>query len=100
VRGYLSVSGWKAYQTSGRLLEYDLSVGLQESSQLPHALFTPTTNADAGHDMPIDCADAAALIGRELFIRYERSAYNDRRWVADLLKRPISFWPILNLSLA
>jgi phosphoribosylaminoimidazole-succinocarboxamide synthase len=67
VRGYLSGSGWKGYQSSGRLFEYNLPTGLQESAQLPQALFTPTTKADAGHDMPIDCADAAELIGAELF---------------------------------
>ena len=63
VRGYLSGSGWKAYQESGKLFEYDLPDNLRESSQLPKPLFTPTTKAASGHDMPIDCNDAAKLIG-------------------------------------
>lgn len=67
VRGYLSGSGWKDYQQNGRLFEYELPLGLQESSQLPKPVFTPTTKAASGHDMPIDCADAAKLIGEELF---------------------------------
>ena len=67
VRGYLSGSGWKSYQQNGRLFEYELLPGLQESSQLPQPLFTPTTKAASGHDMPIDCADAAKLIGEGLF---------------------------------
>lgn len=69
VRGYLSGSGWKAYAQTGRLFEYSLPNDLQESSQLPEALFTPTTKAASGHDMPIDCADAAKLIGETLFER-------------------------------
>ncbi len=69
VRGYLSGSGWKAYKQSGKLFEYDLPGDLQESSQLPKPLFTPTTKAASGHDMPIDCADAAKLIGVDLFQR-------------------------------
>ncbi len=69
VRGYLSGSGWKSYCESGRLFEYELPVGLQESSALPQALFTPTTKAASGHDMPIDCRDAAQLIGESLFQR-------------------------------
>jgi phosphoribosylaminoimidazole-succinocarboxamide synthase len=69
VRGYLSGSGWKAYQASGKLFEYELPGDLQESSRLPQALFTPTTKAASGHDMPIDCADAAKLIGEALFQR-------------------------------
>jgi len=67
VRGYLSGSGWKAYRDSGRLFEYELPAGLQESSQLPKPLFTPTTKVASGHDMPIDCPDAAKLIGEALF---------------------------------
>ena len=69
VRGYLSGSGWKAYQQSGKLFEYDLPEDLLESSQLPNPLFTPTTKAASGHDMPVDCIDAAKLIGEDLFQR-------------------------------
>ena len=69
VRGYLSGSGWKDYREHGKLFEYELPAGLLESSQLPEPLFTPTTKAASGHDMPIDCADAADLIGESLFRR-------------------------------
>ena len=69
VRGYLSGSGWKAYKKTGKLFEYPLPGDLQESSVLPEPLFTPTTKAKDGHDMPIDCADAGKLIGQELFER-------------------------------
>lgn len=69
VRGYLSGSGWKAYKQTGKLFEYDLPKDLQESSQLPKPVFTPTTKAASGHDMPINCADAALLIGADLFQR-------------------------------
>lgn len=71
VRGYLSGSGWKDYRDNGKLFEYELPDGLLESSQLPKPLFTPTTKAASGHDMPIDCADAAKLIGEELFRRVQ-----------------------------
>lgn len=69
VRGYLSGSGWKDYRDRGRLFEYALPPGLVESSPLPKPLFTPTTKAASGHDMPINCAAAAALIGQDLFRR-------------------------------
>jgi len=69
VRGYLSGSGWKAYQQTGRLFEYSLPGDLLESSQLPKPVFTATTKASSGHDMPINCADAAKLIGETLFQR-------------------------------
>lgn len=66
VRGYLSGSGWKVYQQTGSLFEYALPGDLQESSQLAEPLFTPSTKANDGHDMPISCIDAGDLIGREL----------------------------------
>ena len=69
VRGYLSGSGWKAYQKNGKLFEYSLPKGLLESSPLPTPMFTPTTKATSGHDMPIDCASAGKLIGETLFQR-------------------------------
>ncbi len=69
VRGYLSGSGWKVYQKTGKLFEYELSDDYLESSQLPEPLFTPTTKANDGHDMSISCADAGKQIGQELFKR-------------------------------
>jgi phosphoribosylaminoimidazole-succinocarboxamide synthase len=69
VRGYLSGSGWKDYRATGSLFEYELPAGLVESSRLPEPLFTPTTKAASGHDMPINCPDAGKLIGEELFQR-------------------------------
>lgn len=67
VRGYLSGSGWKVYNASGKLFEHALPGGLEESSPLPEPLFTPTTKAASGHDMPIDGVEAAELIGSECF---------------------------------
>ena len=67
VRGYLSGSGWKSYEQSGKLFEYELPQNLVESSRLKIPLFTPTTKAATGHDMPVDCIEAAKLIGSELF---------------------------------
>jgi len=69
VRGYLSGSGWKAYRRTGRLFEYEMPAGLVESDRLPEALFTPTTKAADGHDLPISCREAADLIGKERFER-------------------------------
>jgi phosphoribosylaminoimidazole-succinocarboxamide synthase len=67
VRGYLSGSGWKSYEQSGKLFEYELPQNLVESSRLKIPLFTATTKAATGHDMPVDCIEAAKLIGSELF---------------------------------
>jgi phosphoribosylaminoimidazole-succinocarboxamide synthase len=65
-RGYLSGSGWKEYQQRGSVCGVMLPPGLVESDRLPEAIFTPTTKAAEGHDMPLTLDETAALIGRGL----------------------------------
>jgi phosphoribosylaminoimidazole-succinocarboxamide synthase len=70
VRGYLSGSGWKDYQATGRVSGIELPPGLRESEQLPEPIFTPSTKAEEGHDEAIDFEQAAELAGsRELAAR-------------------------------
>jgi phosphoribosylaminoimidazole-succinocarboxamide synthase len=70
VRGYITGSGWKDYQATGRVSGIELPPGLRESEQLPTPIFTPSTKADVGHDEAIDFEQAAELVGdRELMAR-------------------------------
>jgi phosphoribosylaminoimidazole-succinocarboxamide synthase len=66
VRGYLSGSGWKEYQSIGEVCGIRLPTGLRESDKLPEPIFTPATKATSGHDENISFAQAAALIGKPL----------------------------------
>ncbi|HXM95007.1 MAG TPA: phosphoribosylaminoimidazolesuccinocarboxamide synthase [Candidatus Dormibacteraeota bacterium] len=66
VRGYVSGSGWKDYQASGKICGIALPAGLQESERLPQPIFTPATKAATGHDENISFDQAAALIGKDL----------------------------------
>jgi phosphoribosylaminoimidazole-succinocarboxamide synthase len=63
VRGYITGSGWKDYQSSGSVSGIALPAGLRESEQLPEPIFTPSTKADVGHDEAIDFEQAAELVG-------------------------------------
>ena len=67
VRGYLTGSAWKEYRTSGTMHGTPLPEGLQESSQLPEPVFTPSTKAEVGdHDINVSFDEAAALVGAAL----------------------------------
>ena len=67
VRGYITGSGWKDYQATGKVSGIELPAGLRESEQLPTPIFTPSTKAEDGHDEAIDFEQAAEIIGdREL----------------------------------
>jgi phosphoribosylaminoimidazole-succinocarboxamide synthase len=66
VRGYLSGSGWKEYQATGKVCGIALPSGLRESDRLPEPIFTPATKATTGHDENISFERAAGLIGAPL----------------------------------
>ncbi|MFC1910667.1 phosphoribosylaminoimidazolesuccinocarboxamide synthase [Chloroflexota bacterium] len=66
VRGYISGSAWKEYQKSGTVGGMAVPAGLKESQELPEPLFTPTTKADNGHDLPISFEEMKSTVGDEL----------------------------------
>jgi phosphoribosylaminoimidazole-succinocarboxamide synthase len=68
-RGYLSGSGWAQYREMGSVCGLPLPAGLVESDRLPEPLFTPTTKATAGHDLPLTPLEAIELVGRGLYER-------------------------------
>src|SRR6478736_4605825 len=65
-RGYLSGSGWKEYQKTGKVCGVQLPAGLRESDRLPEPIFTPATKEESGHDINISEDEAAKIIGRPL----------------------------------
>ena len=71
-RGYLSGSGLKDYQRTGAVCGVALPPGLQDSSRLPQAIFTPATKAESGHDENITEAQAGAIVGPDLIGRLRR----------------------------
>lgn len=66
VRGYLSGSGWKEYQQTGKVCGIELPKGLRESDKLPEPIFTPATKALSGHDENISFEEMCKRTGREL----------------------------------
>lgn len=90
VRGYLSGSGWKSYQKSGKVCGIALRAGLKESSKLDEPIFTPTTKAEQGHDFDITYGQMAGLVGKDIAdelrersikIYEEASAYASQRGI-------------------
>ncbi len=67
VRGYLSGSGWRDYQATGRTSGIELPPGLEQASKLPETIFTPASKAEAGeHDENISYDEVVDLIGKNL----------------------------------
>ncbi|PIE69055.1 MAG: phosphoribosylaminoimidazolesuccinocarboxamide synthase [Deltaproteobacteria bacterium] len=75
VRGYITGSGWKDYQRSGKVCGYELPSDLKESQNLPKPLFTPSTKAQLGeHDENITMGEARELTGEGLVKKVEEVA--------------------------
>lgn len=54
IRGYLAGSAWRDYAAGARsICGVKLPEGLKENQRLPHPIITPTTKAEAGHDLNI-----------------------------------------------
>ena len=68
-RGYLSGSGWKEYQQTGKVCGVELPEGLRESDRLPQPIFTPATMAETGQDVNITEEEAGRIVGHDLVKR-------------------------------
>jgi phosphoribosylaminoimidazole-succinocarboxamide synthase len=66
LRGYLSGSAWQEYQKSGTVFGQKVPSGMRESQELPEVLFTPSTKAEAGHDMPMTMDEVKNMIGESV----------------------------------
>jgi phosphoribosylaminoimidazole-succinocarboxamide synthase len=67
VRGFLFGHGWKEYTERGTVGGFPMPTGLQQAERLPEPLFTPTTKADEGHDLPLTASEAAELVGDSVY---------------------------------
>lgn len=70
VRGYLAGSVEKAYARDGAIQGVALPAGIPIGGRFPAPIFTPTTKAAAGHDLPLTwdelCAQQGEALAREL----------------------------------
>lgn len=86
VRGYLSGSGWKEYQSSGTVCGINLPAGLVESSRLDEPVFTPSTKAEEGHDINIGFDEMARIVGKDTAEQAKSTAlkvYTKAREIAE-----------------
>jgi phosphoribosylaminoimidazole-succinocarboxamide synthase len=82
-RGYLSGSGWAQYRETSSVCGVALPPGLVESDRLPEPIFTPTTKAESGHDLPLEPDEAVDLVGRGLFERLKELTLGIYERLAD-----------------
>ena len=83
VRGYLAGSGWKEYKKSQSVCGVALPPGLQESSELPEPIFTPSTKAEEGHDENISFEQAEKIVGVDIARKVRDASIKLYSWARD-----------------
>ncbi|MEO8145421.1 MAG: phosphoribosylaminoimidazolesuccinocarboxamide synthase, partial [Betaproteobacteria bacterium] len=66
VRGYIIGSGWKDYQSTGKICGIALPKGLKQAQKLPEPIFTPATKAESGHDENISFERMCEIVGKDV----------------------------------
>lgn len=78
IRGYLTGSAWREYQSGVRTLcGVALPDGMKENEKFPKPIITPTTKADEGHDENIsrDEIIAQGLVSEKEYEQLEKYTY-------------------------
>ncbi len=101
VRGYIIGGGWKEYQETGSVSGIKLPAGLKLAEKLPEPLFTPSTKATDGHDLPVSferacemVAEFAAEVGGDSAVAGAPGASDavGRAWMEEARERSIAIY--------
>jgi phosphoribosylaminoimidazole-succinocarboxamide synthase len=96
VRGYISGSLWKEYKSkmayegksqSIELYGIQLPSNLTESQRLPYPIFTPTTKAEEGHDLPMTFEEVKQMVGDDLALELRGKSIQVYKKAADFAER-------------
>ena len=76
IRGYLTGSAWRDYSSGKAVSGVELPSGMKMSQKFDKPLFTPSTKASEGHDMPISKEEiiSQGIIDKELMEKIEKTA--------------------------
>ena len=83
VRGYMSGALWRHYSEGEPYCGHALPDGLSEADRLPEPIFTPTTKADEGHDLPLDREACVELCCEETALKIEYTALEIYKYAAE-----------------
>jgi phosphoribosylaminoimidazole-succinocarboxamide synthase len=83
VRGYLEGSALKEYRQSGTVSGMAMPAGLRQADRLPDPIFTPSTKAEAGHDINITFEELGSLIGADLAADVRRKSLDLYNFAAN-----------------
>ena len=87
VRGRLAGQAYDEYVREGTVHHMPAPTGLRLTDPFPEPIFTPSTKAESGHDLNIDMAAAAEIIGPERLDEAKELSLDLFRRAAEKLHR-------------
>lgn len=85
VRGYISGSGWKEYQSTGTICQIPLPAGLSFGDKLPEPIFTPAYKAPQGEkDENISFEKVIELVGKETAEKLREASLDIYKYASQL----------------
>jgi phosphoribosylaminoimidazole-succinocarboxamide synthase len=84
VRGFLAGSMWKDYKEGKANF---LPSGLEEGEKLEEPIFTPTTKAQKGHDLPITKKQLANMVGKNLAAFLKETSISMYNYASDYVEK-------------
>ncbi len=87
VRGYLAGSAWDEYRATGSVCGVALPKGLRESAELAKPIFTPSTKAESGHDMPMTIAEVRKMVGKDVADQLEAKSIEIYTYARDYARQ-------------
>ena len=74
VRNYIAGSAWAEYTEFGTMNGAALPKGMRAADRFAEPVFTPSSKAESGHDMPLTAKEAKDLVGVELHRNLEEKS--------------------------
>jgi len=92
VRGFLSGSAWEEYLQHGTVSGIPVIRGLLQSQDIPWPIFTPTTKAEEGHDMPMSMEEVEKMVGASLALEIEEKSLAIYKFAQKFARIPGGFF--------
>lgn len=86
-RGYITGSAWAEYTKSGTVNGTPMPAGLKDSQAFETPLFTPTTKAEEGHDMPMSYQELVDMVGTDTAKQLETMTIDAYAWANDFANK-------------
>ncbi len=86
VRGYIAGSAWSEYKDNNTINDKRITEKLSPAEKFDCPIFTPSTKAETGHDIPLSEKDGKNLVGEEMYEFLEKKSIEIYNFAHDFSK--------------